>query len=367
MKKILFHLGHPAHFHLFKNVVISMQKNGHKPLILIKKKDVLEDLLAASSLEYFNILPKGRKDKKFFIAWGLIKQTMGVFRFSIKHKPDLLVGTSASIGIVGYLLKIPSINVQEDDAEIIPRYVKLAYPKTNHILAPHVCSVGKYDYKKIGYDGYHELAYLHPNNFSPDKTIVEQYVDTSKPYFLIRFAKLTAHHDDGINGISTSLATKIIDKLSQVGNVYITSERDLEPEFETYRVGVNPKDMHHVLAFASIYIGDSQTMAAESGVLGVPFVRINDFIGKISYLDELENKYELGYGFFPVNESKILDKIDELLGNKKLHQDFQDKRLIMLKDKIDVAEFFTWFFEAYPSSADLLTKNPNYINKFLAK
>lgn len=54
--------------------------------------------------------------------------------------------------------------------------------------------------------------------------------------------------------------------------------------------------MHHVMAFASLYIGDSQTMAAEAGVLGVPFVRFNDFVGSIGYLRELEDKYELGYG-----------------------------------------------------------------------
>jgi len=42
--------------------------------------------------------------------------------------------------------------------------------------------------------------------------------------------------------------------------------------------------MHHVMAFASLYIGDSQTMAAEAGVLGVPFVRFNDFVGRIGYL-----------------------------------------------------------------------------------
>lgn len=54
--------------------------------------------------------------------------------------------------------------------------------------------------------------------------------------------------------------------------------------------------MHHVMAFASLYIGDSQTMAAEAGVLGVPFVRFSDFVGRIWYLRELEDKYELGYG-----------------------------------------------------------------------
>jgi predicted glycosyltransferase len=30
--RILFHLGHPAHFHLFKNVIKSLKENGHQTL-----------------------------------------------------------------------------------------------------------------------------------------------------------------------------------------------------------------------------------------------------------------------------------------------------------------------------------------------
>ena len=50
--------------------------------------------------------------------------------------------------------------------------------------------------------------------------------------------------------------------------------------FVTRTSAPNATDMHHVMAFASLYIGDSQTMAAEAGVLGVPFVRFNDFVGR---------------------------------------------------------------------------------------
>ncbi len=213
---------------------------------------------------------------------------------------------------------------------------------------------------------YHELAYLHPNHFTPDPKIVEAYdIDTSKPYFVMRFASLNAHHDSGIKGINTDIAQRLIDILegsykeneskpkmnhpqsldndsqstapysapeqalgqtndpsiaanalpddsekngfvspnpdkkdqkNEMPRIYITSERPLEPQFEQYRIHINPLDMHHVMAFASLYIGDSQTMAAEAGVLGVPFVRFNDFVGRIGYLRELEDTYELGYG-----------------------------------------------------------------------
>ena len=103
-------------------------------------------------------------------------------------------------------------------------------------------------------------------------------------------------HDSGIKGINTEIAQRLIDILAPHGTIYITSERPLEPQFEQYRIRINPLDMHHVMAFASLYIGDSQTMAAEAGVLGTPFVRFNDFVGRIGYLRELEDTYHLGFG-----------------------------------------------------------------------
>ena len=113
--------------------------------------------------------------------------------------------------------------------------------------------------------------------------------------------------------------------------------------------------MHHVMAFASLYIGDSQTMAAEAGVLGVPFVRFNDFVGRIGYLRELEDKYELGYGIKASSAGSVdtlCARVSELvaLPASERHTTFAARRATMLSDKIDCAQFLTWFIENYPQS-----------------
>jgi len=157
---------------------------------------------------------------------------------------------------------------------------------------------------------------------------------------------------------------------------YITSERPLESQFEKYRIKINPLDMHHVMAFASLYIGDSQTMAAEAGVLGVPFVRFNDFVGRIGYLRELEDKYELGYGIHasvlpadsPIrrNDGSVQPSgVDALYKRVEalVNMDAAERRKVwaerqkqMLADKVDCAKFLTWFIENYPQSADQARK-----------
>ena len=105
-----------------------------------------------------------------------------------------------------------------------------------------------------------------------------------------------AHHDKGIDGISDEIASNLVKKLLKYGTVVITSERKIKSKLNMHRLEIDPKHMHHIMVFASIYIGDSQTMAAESGVLGVPFIRFNDFVGKIGYLRDLEDNYKLGFG-----------------------------------------------------------------------
>lgn len=171
-------------------------------------------------------------------------------------------------------------------------------------------------------------------------------------FTVLRFASLNAHHDSGIKGINTEIAQRLVDILKPHGRIYITSERPLKPQFEQYRIRINPLDMHHVMAFASLYIGDSQTMAAEAGVLGVPFARFNDFVGakKIGVMEELEHVYGLTYGISSHEPEQLYSKIEELLAMPNLREEFQTRRQKMLADKIDVTAFFTWFIENYPES-----------------
>ena len=358
--KILIYLGHPAHFYNYKNVIPKLESDGHEVEILIKKKDVLEELLNNAGIPYHNILKEGRKDSKIGILWGTIKRAWRLNTFCSKFHPDILTGTSVENSWIGKIRHIPVININEDDADVVPKYAKTSYPWADEILTPIVCNNGKWDDKSIKYSGYHELAYLHPSNFTPDRAVVEKYFDTNSPYFLIRFAKLKAHHDSGIKGIDTDIAQHLIDLLSPHGRVFISSERPLEPQFEPYRIHIKPIDMHHVMAFADLYLGDSQTMAAEAGVLGVPFIRFNDFVGRIGYLRELEDVYQLGFGIKTNEVDKLYEAVNSLLSMPDRKAIFQERRNRMLSEKIDFAQFLTWFIESYPESRKTMKENPEY-------
>lgn len=346
--KVLIYLGHPAHFHNYKNTIASLKEHGHEVEVLIKKKDILEDLLQNAGIPYHNILEEGRKNSKFGILIGTLKRAWRLNKFCGDFHPDILTGTSVENSFIGPLRHIPVININEDDAAVVPLYAKLSYPGANVILCPTTCDCGKWNRKAVKYQGYQELAYLHPDVFTPDRAVVEKYFETDVPFFLMRFASLKAHHDTGVRGINTEIAQRLIDMLEQYGRVYITSERKLEPQFEKYRIAINPLDIHHVMSFADLYIGDSQTMAAESGVLGTPFVRFNDFVGRIGYLAELEDKYQLGYGIKPDNVERLYEVVSELVQMKDKKSVFADRRNRMLSEKINYSDFLTSYIENYP-------------------
>ena len=371
--KILVYMGHPAHFYLYKNTIKQLREDGHQVEILIKKKDILQTLLDNQGWEYHNILQEGRKNSKLGMLIGMLKRAWRQNKFCAQYKPDILTGTSVENSYIGKWRHIPVINCNEDDAAVVPLYAKLSYPWANAILNPIVCNSGKWDSKATKYPSYQELAYLHPNHFTADAKVVTGYgIDVTKPYFVMRFASLHAHHDNGIKGINTEIAERLVKILEPFGTIYITSERPLEPQFEQYRIKINPLDMHHVMAFASLYIGDSQTMAAEAGILGVPFVRFNDFVGRIGYLRELEDVYELGCGIHasvlpadspirrndgspqPSGVEELYKRVETLVSMPSAERKatFAARREKMLSDKIDCAKFLTWFIENYPASAE---------------
>ena len=361
--RVLFCLNHPAHYHLCKNTIAKLKDDGNEVFILARDKDILLKLLIN---EQYDTIPF-KKGKNIIEKIRYHNPSLNyAVEYAKQIKPDFVTGTG-NFYKISQILHIPSWLLGEDDATTnLMLFIDnlLSNWKYTGILSPTVCNNSFLERKSIKYSSYHELAYLHPNNFTPDKTIVERYFHSDRPYFILRFAQLNAYHDLGITGINFDIAQRLIQMLKPHGSIYITSERPLEPFFEQYRIRIDPMDMHHVMAFASLFIGDSQTMAAESGVLGVPFVRFNGFVGKIGYLKELEEVYHLGYGIRPNHPEQLYKVVSELLEMPNRKEVFQTRRKKMLSEKIDYAKFLTWFIENYPESKNIIKDNPNYQWRF---
>lgn len=356
--KILFYFGHPSQYLFLRNPINLLKEKGISCDIIIKSKDVLEKLLIEDKKFYNNILPEGRNSSRIGILAGLIKRNFRLFNFIKNKHYDLFIGTDPSLAHIGFLKRIPVITVLEDDIYVIPELARMTFPFTSLILTPKECQTGKYEKKTIHYNGYMKLAYLHPGRFKKEVAKFKQ------PYFLIRVSRLDAYHDAGISGFTGLILIKIIHLLRDKGLIYISSEGALGSSLKPFELKINPSEMQHVLANATMLVSDSQSMTMEAAMLGVPSIRFSDFAGRISVLEELEHVYGLTFGIPTSSPERLFDKINELLSFRDLGTEFENRRQKMLNDKIDVTSFLVWFIQNYPDSAGIMRETPNYQNRF---
>jgi len=342
-KRILVDIGHPAHVHLFRNAIHIWQSHGHRVTITAREKDVTLALLDAYGFTY-DVVSKARRGT-LGLAIEMVEHDLGVLKAAVRDRSQLLIGTSVSITHVAPLIGAQSIVFNEDDASVAKSFVRLSYPLAHKIVTPTILNEN-HGKKHITYEGIQELAYLHPNYFTPDQKIIEKLkLKFGDRYFLVRFVTLKAAHDQGEFGMGTDLQLKLISFLKQYGKVFITSEAPLQKDLEPYRIHIDPAEMHHILAFASIFIGDSQSMAVEAAILGIPSLRINSFANRCSILQELQKKYQLTYAFFPYQEEAIFTKLENWLADDDLHNKWQQKRKQLLANKIDVTAWMVDFIE----------------------
>lgn len=361
---ILVFLSHPAQFLFYKNPVQRLRDKGHHVFVVIKTKDVLKELLEEAGWDYIVIRQKKRVKSYLSFFQNLVLRDYRIYVAARIIKPDLLMGSDASVTHVGKLLDIPCITTLEDDYPVIKNLARLTYPFTTHILTPEPCNVGNWQHKKIAFKGYMKLSYLHPSVFKPDKSLISPAA--GEPFFLIRLSGLEAHHDFGVKGIGEALLDDIIRVLSGKGKIYITSEKSVPEHYRKYLLKISPSQLHHYLYFAKMLICDSQSMAVEASILGTPNIRISSFKGKISVLEELENKYGLTTGFLPGENEKVIAKIRELLQPEASVEQYRARNQKMLHEKLDVASFMVWFIENYPQSAETMKTSPDFQNQFIA-
>lgn len=339
-RRFLFYMGHPAHYHNVSVAARMLADAGHAILFVARDKDVLVELVRRTPYDV-RVMAARKGHRRPALLAHVLAREIRMLTYALRFRPDVLIGTDLVITHVAKLLRRPSLLLNEDDADQVPQLARYGYRFATAVMAPFCCGVGQYGARKIGYHGYHELAYLHPAHFTPDRTKIAHLQAQKGEYFILRFSGLQAYHDTGRTGITTPLAIRLIELLRKHGTVYITSERPLSPELERYRLPVRPDEIHHALAFARMYVGDSQTMAAEAAVLGTPSIRFNDFVGKLSYLEELEHVYGLTVGIRTNQVQLLLDTAVKFGADESVRALWQSRRERMLAETVDVASFFT--------------------------
>ena len=348
--RILVEMGHPAHVHHFKNMIWELEKRGHRVQICTTDKEITLELLDKYGFNY-KILGINRRKGIVGKIPLLIKSDLRMLKIAKNFKPDLFICRGSPVSAhVSKIFRKPCISF--NDTEHSALVDSIVFPFLDAVLTPSCFKkdIGK---NQIRYDGYHELAYLHPSYFTPNPAVLDEIGLTEDDTFIIlRFVSWDASHDVGHSGIRNKI--ELVQKLEKYGRVLITSEGKLGDGLEKHQIKVSPEKMHDLLYYASLYVGEGATMASESAILGTHAVYTNTL--RLGYTDEEEEKYDLVYNFSDEKtmEKKAFDKALELIRNDNLRRDGKRKKEILLKDKIDVTAFMVKFIENDPESCKKL-------------
>lgn len=345
--KILITMQHPAHVHFFKNTVKRLKNNGHRIKIIAVDREITSYLLDTYGIEY-SIYEKLHSSlvKKGF---GQIKRHQKLYEISREFNPDIITATGElAVPHVGKFIEADSI--VWPDTEPAKLIHGLSFPFASAILAPDCFRSRVPTNRYIHYPGYHELAYLHPSNFTPDPSVLDKIgIPREENLILVRFSSWDSSHDIGQRTFKTMKERiEFVHELERYGEVFITSEIELPPRLRDNVLEIPPEDIHSLLNYSDLYIGEGATLASEAGVLGVPWIWI---AGKErrGYLEDQEEKYALGYSIR--NPDRALKKAREWLKeSEKIKTTWKNKRKRLLEEKIDVTAFMSWFFQNWPDS-----------------
>lgn len=356
--KILVDIGHPGHVHYFRNLWKSLTDKGHEFLFIARDREVIIQLLEKYNIKYLN-RGKGSDTKIGKLLYMLYADAF-LLKASIKFKPDLLLSFGSPYAAqVARLMNKPHLAL--NDTEHTDKTHKLfTYPFSDVILTPatYQNDLGK---KHIRLDCTIEYFYLHPKYYIPDSSIYELLnITPETKYAIVRFVSWNAFHDVNQHGLSLTQKRKIINLLSKKYKVFISAERELEQEFAEFQIKIPPHRMHDALAFASLFVGESGTMASESALLGTPVVYINS-LPLMCYL-----KLEQDHGILKYFSSGdgVYEYLEQIIQNKDLKAQATQNRDLMVQNFINPTDFLGWFIENYPNSKKIMQENSDYQYNF---
>lgn len=288
--RYIFELNHPKHYYQFKYVMRILKDRGHEILVLARDKDVLLDVLEEERVPY-EVFGVHRKKLlgKIFGTFAILRNYKKIVK---RFKPDVIVSKASYYGC-RCAKKCGCKSAIFPDSEVVKVTNEYVVPLATVVVTPETFGLD-YGEKHIRIKGLFENCYLAPTVFNPDLEVVGQY-GLVKPYAVFRFVGWFANHDVNNSGFTLEEKKELIQAVEPYMHVYLSSEKELPSDLVQYQLPTPASLIHSVLSEADLYLGDSQTMATEAALLGVPAIRSNSFVGEhdMTNFKVLEKEYGL--------------------------------------------------------------------------
>ena len=342
--KVLLLINTPGQAYTWRHCIDRLQKHGHEVTLLARDQGPTLGILDSFGFKYVSFKPV---NQRFLRPLEMLVHLQKGVVANLKSHPDVVLGFGIDAAFLGKLLNKDSIIFT--DSEHVRMQNNLIKKFSSTIVTPD-CFIMDMGKNHVRVNGYKELAYLHPNHFTPDPAIFDELnIQRGEKYVVVRFNALTAFHDVRRRGFALTDKYTLINGLKKYARVFISAEGVLPEGLEEYQIPIKPHRIHHALYYAQMFVSDTGTMNTESAVLGTQGVLCFSRPGEFGNFIELEQKYGLVYCFD--DSARAVAKALELIKQPDLKQRCAEKRKQLLADKTDVASFMVDFIENYPESA----------------
>ncbi|MEX0326088.1 MAG: DUF354 domain-containing protein [Puniceicoccaceae bacterium] len=333
--RILIEAHHPAHIHFWKFPVRELLGRGHDVLMIGRDRDVMYRLL--KKYDWIpHIIPTQSSRNNRIPVLEFTRRQVAVARCIRKFKPTTVCSLMGSYAQTAGLAGIR--NVIFTDSEFQHFNHRIAHPFATEIHTPY-CFYKELGPKQIRYKGIHELAFLHPDHFQPDPSVLKKYPGLEPGRFvLVRLSAWNTMHDRHHMGVGEALAG-FIGKAATTYRIVLSAEENRVPEsLRQHVMSFAPEDFHQILSRAAFLLSEGASTAAEGACLGIPTVYINSTEPR-GYLEMLEQGYGLVRGFQDAAAGiKATQRWIEELNEEeraRLHASSQK----MLENHIDVTDY----------------------------
>lgn len=331
--KFLFDLNHPAHVHFFRHPMALLRERGHQIVVTSRDKDMALPLLEELGIGH-EVLSALKKGGALSLAGELARRDAALYHVAKRHRVQAMAAIGGTfIAHVGRVTGIPSLVFYDTENATLQNLI--TYPFAHRVVVPR-CYGGWLPRRHLRYDGYHELAYLRPNRFMPDKSVaIRNGLDSARDNFFLRVVSWQANHDVLESGWSVALLRQLVSWLARLGKVHVSSEAELPADLAEHAYQGRVSEVHHLMAHCRLFVGESATMASECAVLGVPAIYAAH-TGR-GYTDEQEARYGLVGNVRRLEWDALVRAMEDLLARPAAV--YGERRERLLADTIDVAEY----------------------------
>jgi len=325
--RILFDVSHPAHVLFFREIAHDLVATGAEVRFAGRDKDATVELLAASGFSFEVVSSPASPRGRWSDALELVRRVHAIRRIVRGWRPDVLLTRNPS-GVLATLGASTHSVFDTDDGRAVGLHYWLARPFAGTVTSS-VHDPERHGRRHRRYPGLKAHAFLHPDRFRPDSAVLDRYGiehvsrvgeadgtgDKGSPLFVVRFSAHDASHDRHIEGIAPDVREEVLRRLADNGAALVSVEGEptelRRPNLPP--VEVRADDFHHLLAHASLCVTDSQSVAVEAAILGVPSLRLSSFTGRVWYLDWVEQRFGLMKNLSPGEEPLLLRLLAEAL------------------------------------------------------